>query len=240
MKPTISVVVPVLNEEENLQEALESLRAQRFRDYELIVVDNGSTDRSPEIARRYADRVIFEERKGWVWAVHRGFLAAQGEFLTSADADTLYPPDWLEKMVRALSRPNTVAAYGPMGFRESPVLLRKVEALGYASLALLSSIFGVPLSGGANFGIRKDAYFQVGGYETVGALASPDFWLSLRLKRLGKVRFVPTMVCYTSNRRFVKLGWRGAFWAFWFWLDVALRRGRLSAEDYWRLVRRES
>ncbi len=239
MKPIITVVVPVLNEEGNLRETLESLRAQRFRDYELIVVDNGSTDRSPEIARDYADRVIYEQKKGAVWAMHRGFLLAQGDFLASADADTLYPPDWLEKMVRALTRPNTVAAYGPMGFRESPAPLRKMEAAGYAGLALLSSIFGVPLSGAANFGFRKDAYFQVGGYESVAKLASPDFWLSLRFKKLGKVRFVPTMVCYTSNRRFAKLGWRAGFLAFWFWLDVALRRGRLSAEHYWRLVHRE-
>lgn len=239
MKPTITVVVPVLNEEGSLREALESLRAQRFRDYELIVVDNGSVDRSPEIARRYADRVLFEEKKGAVWAMHRGFLVAKGDVLASADADTLYPPDWLEKMVRALSRSDTVAAYGPMGFRESPAFLRTVEAAGYSVLALASRIVGVHLSGAANFGFLKEAYFSVGGYESVGHLASPDFWLSLKLKKLGKVRFVPTMVCYTSNRRFAKLRWRAGFLAFWFWLDVALRRGRLSAEDYWRIVRHE-
>lgn len=238
MRPTITIVVPVLNEEKNLQETLESLRAQTFRDYELIVVDNGSTDESPEIARRYADALLLEKRKGAVWAMHRGFLAAKGEFLVSADADTLYPPNWLEKMVRALSFPRTVAAYGPMGFKESSPPLRKLEVAGYTLLAMLSIVFMPHLSGAANLGFRKDAYFKVGGYEVVGHLASPDFWLSLWLGKLGKVRFVPSMICYTSNRRFVKLGWKAIPLAFWFWLDVALRRGKLSAQDYWRLVGR--
>lgn len=239
MSPTVTIVVPVLNEEKSLAETLQSLRSQTFQDYEMIVVDNGSTDASPDIARQYADIVLFEARKGAVWAMHRGFLAARGEFLVSADADTLYPPHWLAKMVKALSRPNTVAAYGPMGFRESPPLLRYCEAAGYAFLALCSQVFGVYLSGAANFGVHKDAYFKVGGYASVGNLASPDFWLALRLRKLGRIRFVPTMVCYTSNRRFSQLGlWRSSRLAFTFWLDVALRRGRLSAEDYWRVVRR--
>jgi len=51
---------------------------------------------------------------------------------------------------------------------------------------------------------------------------------------------VPTMVCYTSDRRFAKLGpIRSGIVAFWFWADVALRRGRLTPEHYWRLVRRD-
>ncbi|MBC7317717.1 glycosyltransferase family 2 protein [Candidatus Bipolaricaulota bacterium] len=237
MRPIITVVVPVLNEEENLRTTLESLRAQTFKDYELIVVDNGSTDRSLEIARQHADLVLFEERRGAVWAMHRGFLSARGEFLAGADADTIYPPTWLAKMVRALSKPGTVAAYGPMGFRESPTPLKELEAFGYGVLAIFSRLFGVHLTGAANFGFHKEAYIEVGGYEKFGHLASPDFWLSLNLKKIGKVRFVPNMVCYTSNRRFVKLRWKAGFLAFWFWLDVALRRGRLTAEDYWRLVR---
>lgn len=235
MKPIITIVVPVLNEEKNLRETLESLRAQTFKNYELIVVDNGSVDASPEIANRYTGVLLFEERKGAVWAMHRGFLAAKGEFLTAADADTVYPPDWLGKMVRALSSPRTVAAYGAMGFKESPPLLRALEVGGYTALALLSMAFMVHLSGAANLGFRRDAYFQVGGYAAVGHLASPDFWLSLRLRKLGKVSFVPSLICYTSNRRFAKLRWKAVPLAFWFWLDVALRRGKLFAEDYWRL-----
>lgn len=238
--PKVSIVVPVLNEEAVLAETLESLRAQRFQDFELIVVDNGSTDKSKEIAEKYADSVLEEKKRGAAWAMHRGFLSSRGEFLVSADADTLYPPDWLGKMVGALSKRGVVAAYGPMGFRESRPAVRRLEALGYTALAALSRLFGVPLAGAANFGFHRDFYFQVGGYPAFAHLASPDFWLALRLKRFGRVKFVPTMVCYTSNRRFAKLGpIRSGIIAFRFWADVALRRGRLTPEHYWRLVRRD-
>lgn len=71
-EPTITVVVPVLNEEGFLAETLRSLRAQTFTDFELIVVDNGSTDGSPEIAARFADRVLVEGRRGPAWAMARG------------------------------------------------------------------------------------------------------------------------------------------------------------------------
>jgi len=232
--PTITVVVPVLNEERFLEQTLRSLRAQTFQEYELLVVDNGSTDRSREIAAELADRVVIEPRRGYLPAAHRGFSEARGELIVSADADTMYPRRWLERMVRALAREGTVAAYGPMGFRESWALLRPLEVAGYCVLAALSRLCGVPLCGGANLGIRRDAYFAVGGYPPLEERASPDFRLARALRTLGRVRFVPTMPCYTSNRRFVRAGWvRGAAMAFWYWLDVAMGRDRIPGQRYW-------
>ena len=233
MPPRVTVVVPALNEERWLPATLESIRAQRFKDYELIVVDNGSSDRTPEIAHEFADRVIHEGKRGAVYAMHRGFTEAAGELVVTADADTLYPPGWLGRMVRALSRPRTVAAYGPMGFRESPPPMRALQAAGYMLLAWGSRAFRVPLAGAANLGIRKDAYFQVGGYPPLAHLASPDFRLLMRLSRLGKVRFVPTMVCWTSGRRFQKGGLKSWLRALELWWDVASGRDRILAEEYW-------
>ena len=233
--PRVTIVVPVYNEEAFLEETLKSLRAQTFKDYELIVVDNGSTDCSPEIARKWADVVLKEHVRGWAAAVHRGFSAAKGEFLVSADADTFYPKDWLHRLVHALDRPGCVAVYGPLAFRESSRVARGAQVLGYMVLWGLSRIFGVRLVGGANFGVRREAYLAVGGYPAIGPLASPDVRLVQRLARLGKVRFVPNMVCYTSNRRFKQVGYlRGSLEILRFWLDVALRLDRLTNEDYYR------
>lgn len=233
MPPRVTVVVPVLNEERWLPATLESLRAQLFQDFELVVVDNGSTDRTPEIAMRWADRVLREEKRGAVHAMHRGFAEAVGELVVTADADTLYPPRWLRKMVRALTQPGTVAAYGPMGFRESPPPVRAMQAAGYTLLAWGSRAFGVPLAGAANLGVNKDAYFQVGGYPPLASLASPDFRLLMRLSRLGRVRFVPTMVCWTSGRRFHQGGLKSWLKALALWWDVASGRDKILAEEYW-------
>lgn len=234
--PAITVVVPVLNEEKFLQETLQSLRGQTWSDFELIVVDNGSTDRSPEIARRYADRVLVERKRGALAAMHRGFQAARGELVAAADADTLYPPRWLERMVRALRRTGVAAVYGPMGFRESAPPVRVLEVGGYCVLAALSRIAGVRVAGAANLGMRKEAYFAVGGYPPLAARASPDFRLAMRLAEVGRVRFVPTMVCYTSNRRFVRVNAvQGSLEALRYWLDVATRRDRIPGARYWEL-----
>ena len=237
MSLTVTVIVPALNEEEWLADTLRSLRAQEFRDFELLVVDNGSNDSTPKIAARWADRVLSEEKRGAVHAIHRGILEAQGELVVSADADTLYPPKWLTKMVRALGRPGTVAAFGPMGFRESPPPVRVLQAAGYAALAGGSRLFGVPLCGAANLGIRRSAYLEVGGYPPIAHLASPDFRLVKRLERVGKVRFVPTMVCWTSNRRFRRGGLRSWLLALQLWWDVASGRDRITATEYWENVR---
>lgn len=235
-EPTITVVVPVLNEEGFLAETLRSLRAQTFTDFELIVVDNGSTDGSPEIAARFADRVVVEAKRGALQAMHRGFSEARGELIVGADADTVYPRRWLERMVRALAREGTVAAYGPMGFRESGRPFRVLEAAGYCVLAWLSLLFRVHLCGAANMGMRRDAYLAVGGYPPLEERASPDFRLARLLEGMGRVRFVPTMHCYTSNRRFVRTHpVLSAVEAFRYWFDVATGRDRIPGERYWDL-----
>lgn len=239
MRPVITVVVPVLNEENQLEDCLRSLRAQTFRDYELIVVDNGSTDRSVAIAQRYADRVLHESRVGPDLARHRGFVEAHTELLASADADTIYPPNWLEQIVRLLEKRDVVAVFGPLGFKESPSWLRRLETWGYASLAVLMYPLGVPLAGAANFGCRKTAYLAVGGFPPLAHLANADFRLAKRLARLGRVVFAPKIRAYTSNRTFARLGrWRVVPFTLRIWLDIALERNRVPAAHYLAVLER--
>ncbi len=233
-RPRVTLVVPVLNEEAFLANTLATLRGQTFTGYELLVVDNGSTDRSPQIAAEFADRVIVEPRRGALPTMHRGFVEARGDLITCGDADTIYPPHWLERMVDALDRPGVVAVYGPMGFRESWTPLRTLQAAGYCVLAGLSRVCGVRLAGAANFGMKREAYFAVGGYPPLVERASPDFRLAGQLAKIGRVRFVPTMVCYTSNRRFIRVNpvW-GSVEALRYWFDVATHRDRIPGERYW-------
>ncbi|MGB9861629.1 MAG: glycosyltransferase family 2 protein [Candidatus Bipolaricaulaceae bacterium] len=233
MKPTITVVVPVLNEEEHLEACLRSLRAQSFREYELIVVDNGSTDGSLAIAQRYADRVLHEARVGPDWARHRGFMEAQTELLASADADTIYPEDWLATLVRALARKGVVAVFGPLAFKESPRWRRELELAGYALLTWSMYPLGVPLAGASNFGCRKSAYLAVGGFPPIAHLANADFRLVKRLARVGRVLFLPDLRAYTSNRTFAQLGpWRVIPHTLRIWWDIAWEQNRVPAAHY--------
>lgn len=233
----ITVVVPVLNEETFLEQTLKSLRNQAFHDFEVIVVDNGSTDSSVEIAQRFADKVIIEPRKGYDFAVHRGIMEAQSPLIAQADADTLYPPDWLSKMVQALDKAGVVCVYGPWAFRENSKWRRGLE-LGLCWITqLVAHLLGFCLSTGCNMGFSREAYFQVGGYPALNHLAGADTRLGLLLRRVGKVRFVPTMVAYTSNRAVKRQGvWKRWALTVRIVVDILLHRDRITLEQWydWR------
>jgi len=230
----VSVVVPVLNEEKWLESTLQSIKSQSFKNYEIIVVDNGSIDNSPEIAKKYTNKVFFEERRGPLFAMHKGFTMAKGKIITVCDADTIYPENWLMKMVDKLKSDKIVAVYGPMAFREDGRIRQLLVIWGYSIFNALSNIFGVSLCGAANFGMKRKAYNQVGGYMLESKVASQDFILAKKLKKIGKVKFIPSMICYTSNRRYTRVNFmHGIKEAFKLWLDVALNRNKITYDDYY-------
>ncbi len=230
----VSIIIPVLNEEKWLESTLKSIEKQTYKNYEIIVVDNGSTDKSSAIAKKYTDKVFFEKRKGPLFAMDAGFRLAKGEIITVCDADTLYPKNWLMKMVKKLEKVNIVAVYGPMAFREDGKIRRCLIAWGYIFFNGLSNIFGVSLCGAANFGMKREAYYQVGGYILNSSVASQDFILAKKLRKIGKVRFIPSMICYTSNRRYIRINFmHGIKEALKLWLDVALNRNKITYDDYY-------
>ena len=103
-----TVVIPALNEEEFIGDCLRSLRAQTRPPAEIIVVDNGSTDRTVEIAKRYADRVIIIPSVSIVELRQAGAEEARNPIIVSTDADTTYPTDWLETLTAHFSDPSVV------------------------------------------------------------------------------------------------------------------------------------
>ncbi len=97
--PHVSVIVPVYNGERFLAEAIESILAQTYQSYELIVVDDGSTDRTREIALSFPlVKYLYQANSGIAAARNRGVEIAQGEYLAFLDADDLWMPDklWLQ------------------------------------------------------------------------------------------------------------------------------------------------
>ena len=98
MPMEISVIVPTLNEENYIEGCLESISKQTIpRDkYEIIVSDGSSTDRTVEIANKYADLVVVSEKRGIWWGRNYGAEYARGRFLVFIDADTQIKKDYLE------------------------------------------------------------------------------------------------------------------------------------------------
>src|ERR1035437_5009908 len=110
----ITVVVAAYNEEKDLPKCLTAITTQDFPkdDYEIIVVDNNSTDKTAEIAKGFGARVITESKQGNTFAVKKGMDSASGEIIANTDADTVVFPDWLATIKKIFEDPKVVAATG--------------------------------------------------------------------------------------------------------------------------------
>ena len=89
----ISIVIPCLNDAVLLEQCLSSIVAQTLQPEEVIVVDNGSTDNSVEVANRMGARVVHEPLQGITWASAAGYNSARGDLIVRFDADCVIPPD---------------------------------------------------------------------------------------------------------------------------------------------------
>jgi glycosyltransferase involved in cell wall biosynthesis len=138
------VVIPAYNEADYLPAALRSLRAQDFPGaVEVIVVDNGSTDGTADLARRLGARVVEEHGPGVSAARQRGTRAARGEIVVSTDADTVHPPDWLSRLdARFTADLATVAVADPCRYADPPWWAAVVPPLWFAGLAVLHDRLG--------------------------------------------------------------------------------------------------
>jgi glycosyltransferase involved in cell wall biosynthesis len=121
-RPRFSVVVPAHNEADGLAATLEALAAQDVdAAYEVLVVDNASTDATATIARAYGVQVVAEPRRGVCRARQTGVDAARGEIIASTDADTVVPRDWLRRLdARLRDDPSLVAVAGPCRYADPP------------------------------------------------------------------------------------------------------------------------
>lgn len=112
-EPFISVVIPAYNAEKYLEETLESVRSQAFSDYEIIVIDDGSTDRTAQIATGYDGVILMRQmNRGAAAARNAGIVLARGKYVAFLDADDVWLPSKLEKQAaNLLDNPRTAWIY---------------------------------------------------------------------------------------------------------------------------------
>jgi glycosyltransferase involved in cell wall biosynthesis len=110
--PLISVLMPAYNAEKYIEEAIESVFAQTYTNFELIIVNDGSSDATAKILEQYSDRatIITQENKGQCAACNRAFKESSGDFIKFFDADDILSPDMLEKQAAVLQRNNECVA----------------------------------------------------------------------------------------------------------------------------------
>lgn len=162
--PTVSVVIPVKDDAVLLRRCLDALAVQRVLPDEIVVVDNGSTDASAEVAQEFGARVVAEPAPGIPAASARGFDAAVGEVIARLDADCVPPPDWIERIRDAFEADAGLDAItGPARFVDGPRALRtplSVLYLGSYVAAVTPALGHVPLFG-SNLAVRRSAWLEV-------------------------------------------------------------------------------
>ena len=195
--PALSIIMPVLDEEARIGPALQALAPLRARGAEVIVADGGSRDRTVEIARPLADRVIAAPR-GRGTQMNAGAAAASGDVLLFLHADTSLPPEADRLVLEGLRSP--AAQWGRFDVRidgESP-LLPIVAALMNAR----SRLTGIATGDQAMF-VRRATFVAAGGFPEIPLME--DVELSKRLKRISRPLRLDVRVV-TSGRRFDEHG----------------------------------
>jgi len=234
--PKYSLIVPAYNEEKYIERCLISLLNQNYSEYEIIVVDNNSTDRTAEIAKGLVDKVLFEPRRGYIHATNRGAREAQGKYISFCDADSIYPPNWLEKVNRKFEKnPEIVVVYGPTFFSDYNFFVNNITGIAHSLFLIYSKLRGLNVTAGYNTVMNRDSYFKVGGYdENIYNSIGIDLELGKRLRSVGKVKLNSANFVSTSSRRFKE---DGIFHAIHYHIEMCnnVRKEKdqsISYEDY--------
>ena len=196
-----SIVVPAYNEAGYLGCSLTSLQNQDFTGpYEIIVVDNNSTDDTAEVAASYGVRVVHETEQGVCAARQRGADVANGEIIVSVDADTVYPPDWLSTIdARFTGSEGIVAVAGPCRYENPSWWSKLYPVLLFGMVAGIFALTGfVGYVSATNIAMRRSAF---PGYDLRLTQGGDELDLLRRLRRRGKVVWDRRNVVATSARR---------------------------------------
>ena len=192
--PLVSIVTPAYNQAEYLAETIESVLAQDYPNIEYIVLDDGSTDSTPEVLKRYNDRVYWErqENMGQARTLNKGWSMARGSLLGYLSSDDRLKPNAISEMVRALTKqPEFVVAYCDFDLIDAKGrIFRTVKAENFNAKRLNVDLVCQP-GPGALF-LRK-VFEQTGGW--AGQLRQiPDFEFWLRSSKFGPFVRVPQVL----------------------------------------------
>ena len=193
----ISVIVPALNEQDNIRRSIEGLLNEGC-DCEIIVADGGSADKTAQAAKSYPGVLFIQSRKGRGKQMNLGASVASGDILLFLHADTILETGWASEILSVLEDTSISGGAFTFSIRSPLWKYRLVEAW----VKLRSKLCLMPYGDQAIF-VRKSAFDLIGGYKNIPLMEDVD--LIRRLKKFGTI-VILSKKAVTSERRWSKKG----------------------------------
>jgi O-antigen biosynthesis protein len=208
--PKISVILCSYNGQRYIAETLDALEALDYPDYETVVVDDGSTDATPDIAARYPVRLVRTDNCGLSSARNTGLAAATGEIVAYIDDDAYPERDWLKRLAMAFQDGEFVGMGGPnIPPPDDPLIAQCVaHAPGGPTHVLLSDREAEHIPG-CNMAFRRSSLLEIGGFDPQFRAAGDDVDICWRLQQQGwKLGFAPTATVFHHRRATLRAYWK--------------------------------
>ena len=212
-RPLVSVITPTYNHEKFIGQCIESVLGQTFPDWEQIIIDDGSTDRTPEIIRRYRDprircyRLSHRGISNLVQIYNKALHSARGELLAILEGDDFWPKRKLENQIKAFETPDVILVWGngvvvdeyshSLYIRQSVRTSNELE--DFSASTILKMLRGDnPITPTCTVMVRKNSVMAIGGFQSSpsGIYVDLPTWLVLALNQQGIFRFYNQILGY--------------------------------------------
>ena len=181
--PRISVIIPTYNRFPLVCEAIDSVLAQTFSDYELIVVDDGSTDQTPDVQKIYEGKLRFvsQENQGASAARNRGVVEARGKWVSFLDSDDLWLPDKLKIQKAAMDRePPVLISYTEEIWYRRGIRVNPMKKHSKYSGWIFEKSLPLCIISPSSVMIQKELFEKVGGFDEAFPVCEDyDLWLRM-------------------------------------------------------------
>lgn len=220
MPQALSVIIPTYNGARRISECLRALLAQETRrEFEVLVVDDGSTDATAEVVAEFPRvRLIRQSNAGPAAARNRGAREASGEVILFTDDDCVPLPNWIESMVAPFEDPEVIGAKGTYRTRQTSLAARFVQVEYEDKYRVMQKFPSIDFIDTYSAAFQREKFLQLGGYDTSFPVAcAEDVELSYRMSARGwKMVFAPSAVVYHTHPAtvwsYLKKKYKFAYW----------------------------
>lgn len=223
----ISTVVIAKNEGDYIGDCLKCLKNQTLKS-EIIVVDGHSTDRTFSIAKKYADKVVKDNKKGVADARNVGWKIAKGDVIAYCDADCLPPNNWIENISKLMDE--NICISGPLYPYDGSTRMKIAFKYWTDFSTRFYGFLGLQYIWGPNMAIKKEILKKHPFMTNI----LEDYDLARRIRKEGKIRYFKELLMPVSSRRYAEYGFHVTMFKYYARNFLRLRFGfKEKSKTYW-------